>query len=110
MNPTIFIILKLLVLCQAGQIVEKAPHWEDLECEAGHKYLFSEVKMNWEDARVECELYGGWLVDINSLQEQNCLMRHGNSQGYNVWYHTDGKLLINMFDYRLISRFSILSS
>ena len=90
MKPTILIILQLVFLCQAGLIAEKSPRWENLECEAGHKYLFSEVMMTWEDARVECELYGGWLVDINSLQEHNCLLRHGNSQGYDTWYHIDG--------------------
>ena len=41
---------------------------------------------------MECELYGGWLVDINSLEEQNCLLRHGNAQGYNTWYPTDGNI------------------
>ena len=62
-------------------------------CQAGHKYLFSDVSHNWEEARGECELYGGWLVNIGSLQEQNCLMRHGKSEGYNAWYWTDGKYI-----------------
>ena len=48
---------------------------------------------SWEDAFGECELCGGWLVSIDSLQEQNCLMRHGKSEGYNAWYWTDGKTL-----------------
>ena len=48
---------------------------------------------SWEDAFGECELYGGWLVRIDTLQEQNCLMRHGKSEGYNAWYWTDGKNL-----------------
>ena len=91
MNPTVFIILQLFFFCHASQILENSPHWENLECEPGHKYLFSEVKLSWTDARVECELYGGWLVDVNSLQEHNCLMRHGNSQGYDTWFWTDGK-------------------
>ena len=60
---------------------------------SGHKYLFSDVTHSWEDAFGECELYGGWLVSIDSLQEQNCLMRHGKSEGYNAWYWTDGKNL-----------------
>merc|ERR1719158_2248749 len=89
MNPTALIILQLFFLCQAGLITEKTPHWENLECEPGHKYLFSEVAMTWEEARVECDLYGGWLVNINSLEEQNCLLRHGNYEGYDTWYHTD---------------------
>ena len=51
---------------------------------------------SWEDARGECELYGGWLVAIKSLEEQNCLMRHGKSEGYNAWYWTDGKNLLEI--------------
>ena len=56
----------------------------------GHKYLFSEATHTWLDAMAECMLYGGWLVDVNSLEEHNCLMRFGNSQGFNAWYWTDG--------------------
>ena len=42
------------------------------------------------DAVAECELYGGWLVNIESLAEQNCLMRYAqkNSLFNNFW--TDG--------------------
>ena len=56
----------------------------------GHKYLFSELKFNWEDSRLECELYGGWLVQINDLKEYNCLMRHGLKEETLAWYWTDG--------------------
>ena len=68
------------------------PQWVDLECEAGHKYLFSEITLNFEDAMGECGLYGGWLVSIGGQAEQNCLLRHGRSQGYDAWYWTDGNL------------------
>ena len=53
--------------------------------------IFSEIKHNWEDAIAECVLYGGWLVDVKDQKEHNCLMRYGISQGYNAWFHTDGK-------------------
>ena len=91
---TLFLLIatQLFLYCQAGVISQKSPRWEDLECEPGYKYLFSDIQVPWEDARVECELYGGWLVDINSLEEQNCLLRHGNAQGYDTWYHTDGNI------------------
>jgi len=61
----------------------ETPQWVDLECQAGHKYLFvtDEVR-NWVDARDHCQLFGGWLVDIQDVHEQNCLMRHA--------YKTDG--------------------
>ena len=61
-------------------------------CQEGHKYLFSDVATSWDEALVECELYGGWLVNIGSVQEQNCLMRFGHSKTELVdkWYWTDG--------------------
>merc|ERR1711874_63563 len=62
------------------------PGWEDLQCEEGHKYLFSDIKLTWQDAREECELYGGWLLSINSQREQNCLVRFAHSSGLQADY------------------------
>ena len=45
-----------------------------------------------EEARAECTLYGGWLLSLGSLQEQNCLMRAGSSSPQTHWYWTDGRL------------------
>ena len=47
---------------------------------------------SWDEALVECELYGGWLVNIGGLKEQNCLNRFAHSavQLVNKWYWTDG--------------------
>ena len=42
------------------------------------------------DAVAECELYGGWLVNIESLAEQNCLMRYAQKNGLFHDYWTDG--------------------
>ena len=67
------------------------PGWEELHCETGHKYLFSDVGHTWQDAREECELYGGWLLSINSMQEQNCLVRFAKSSGVHGWFWHDGK-------------------
>ena len=39
----------------------------------------------------ECELYGGWLVQINDLKEYNCLLRYGGKQFEHEWFWTDGK-------------------
>ena len=83
------------------------PQWQELECEVideiheklnlktfhfqpGHKYLFSETTLPWLEAKDECELYGGWLVDIRSQGEANCLMRYGMSLGVCKPYWTDG--------------------
>ena len=63
----------------------------DFVSQPGHKYLFSELVFNWEDSRLECELYGGWLVQINDLKEYNCLMRHAlKEEAVPYWYWTDG--------------------
>ena len=66
------------------------PGWQDLQCEEGHKYLFSDVMHTWQDARDECELYGGWLLSINSLQEQNCLVRFAKTSVHDSWFWHDG--------------------
>ena len=62
-----------------------------LKCQAGHKYLFNtEEKHTWDDAVAECRLYGGWFLDITDIAEYNCLLRYGNSQGFQNWFWTDG--------------------
>ena len=36
------------IICQLSSFilaVSSVPHWEDLQCEDGHKYLFSEVRL-----------------------------------------------------------------
>merc|ERR1711973_6624 len=70
---------------------EGGPEWEDLECERGYKYLFSDLEVTWQDAIAECTLYGGSLVDVTSPQEHNCLLRYGISKSFNSWFWIDGK-------------------
>ena len=70
----------------------------NLYLQRGHKYLFSDTALTWQDARAECALYGGWLVNIggfhSGVEEQNCLLRYGHSQGYDAWYWTDGRFQV----------------
>ena len=40
---------------------------------------------------IECNLYGGWLVQINDLKEYNCLLRYGAKEFDYEWFWTDGK-------------------
>merc|ERR1719410_2187525 len=82
-------ILLVGVHCSSSTL----PEWKDLECQPGHKYLFSDITHNWEDSMGECELYGGWLVQINDLKEYNCLLRYGAKEIANeyLWFWTDGK-------------------
>ena len=56
------------------------------------KYLFSEEYRTWDDALSECNLYGGWLADIGSIWEQNCILRYGKSQNFQSWYWIGGIL------------------
>ena len=64
----------------------------------GHKYLYSsgEERLTWHDSLAECELLGGWLVAVDSLGEQNCLVKFGREQGYNAWFWTDGRSFISL--------------
>ena len=57
----------------------------------GHKYLFSEMLHTWQDAKSECELSGGFLLNLKDISEQNCLLRYAQSQNLDSWYWTDGK-------------------
>ena len=80
--------LGLLCLTVSGSSL---PSWHDLNCEEGHKYFFSDETRTWQEAREECQLYGGWLLDINSQREQNCLVRYAHSAGIAAWFWHDGK-------------------
>merc|ERR1712154_156057 len=86
MFRNIFLLPFFLALCSSSSL----PGWNDLQCEEGHKYLFSDVTHTWHDARDECELYGGWLLSINSQREQNCLVRFAHSSGLHTgWFWHD---------------------
>ena len=85
-----FYLLLVAGFCLANGLNSNLPEWKDLECQRGHKYLFSDVGHNWEDSRGECELYGGWLVQINDLAEYTCLLSEGKKLGSGGWYWTDG--------------------
>ena len=86
---------KILILAVFSMTVSgtSLPEWHNLNCEAGHKYFFSDEERPWYDARDECELYGGWLLSIDSQEEQNCLVRYAHSSGLQAgWFWHDGGL------------------
>ena len=83
-------ILVLVLVCWTVSGTSSSG-WEDLQCEPGHSYLFSDVARTWQEAREECELYGGWLLSINSLQEQNCLVRFAKTSVQDGLFWHDGE-------------------
>ena len=88
-------MLSILVLISLISVVfcSSIPEWQELHCEEGHKYLFSEDVTDWETARLECQLLGGWLVDLRTRKEQNCLLRYAKAAGVpESWYWHDGNI------------------
>merc|ERR1712037_1087594 len=59
----------------------KWPEWEEL-CGQGSFYLFSEDLQSWSDAANNCELYGGYLAQIDSMVENFCLLEYINTLGF----------------------------
>merc|ERR1719391_1108022 len=86
---TVIVLFQLHVCFGAKQNKTYVPLWVDLECEEGHKYAFAEIFSTWEEAILECQFYGGWLVDVKDQKEHNCLMRYGTSQEFDDYYWTD---------------------
>merc|ERR1711976_398907 len=65
-----------------------APRWESL-CDKGHKYLFSEETVNWNDAREMCQLLGGYLARIENRHENNCILAFAQTnQLHTYWWHS----------------------
>ena len=84
------VVMILLVFSSLSR-GETLTGWENLNCQPGHKYLFSETELSWYEAREECELYGGWLLSLGSRQEQNCLLSHAQDKVRRDWFWHDGE-------------------
>merc|ERR1711962_555490 len=99
------IMLPLLFLLTAVsdaklQLQDRAvtPHWEAV---CNTSLLFSEDKKNWEDARGECALYGGNLVEIRSMEMNYCILRHAQNKALpGDWYWHSGNDIDNEGVYR----------
>ena len=59
--------------------------------------MFSDFSADWPEAFAECELNGGWLVDIDNIGEHNCLLRHASAQNFKNYYWTGGEKSIFKF-------------
>ena len=84
-----------------------SPHWEQL-CHKGHQYLFSEDALDWNEARATCKLLGGYIVRIEDIHENNCLLKHALNNGYENWWWTSGKLSKLSNTYRTFLSTSLL--
>merc|ERR1712037_476997 len=43
----------------------------------------------WYDAKINCELYGSHLLQIDSLTENYCILDYAHKQGKtNTWWHS----------------------
>ena len=99
-----YIVLFLTIVLGAGvnclklkelEVTSKTstPHWEQLcRKDLDHKYLFSEEAVDWNNARAMCELLGGYLVRIEDIHENNCLLKYALNNGYENRWWTSGNL------------------
>merc|ERR1719342_1272461 len=97
MGSRLFILVSFLCLFQDVILGEEAdalsyiPKWENLECEVGHKYMFSDETHTWNEAIAECQLYGGWFNpritcggdNYNSLAGDAMLMSISTNKHFN---------------------------
>ena len=103
-----YIVLFLIIVLGVGvncfkskelEVTSKTsnPQWEQL-CGKGHQYLFSEDELDWNEAQANCELLGGYLVRIEDIHENNCILKYALNNGYqnNYWW-TSGKLSKDVF-------------
>merc|ERR1712126_408234 len=94
-KPVTVIMLPLLLLLTVVsaaklKLQDKAaiPHWETA---CNTSLLFSERAETWEEASGECELYGGNLVQIRSMEMNYCILRQAHSKGLtDEWYWHSG--------------------
>merc|ERR1712089_54691 len=83
-------LLLLLTVISAVKLQDRAvtPHWEAI---CNTSLLFSEDKKNWEEASGECELYGGNLVEIRSMEMNYCILLHAHNKAVpGGWYWHSG--------------------
>merc|ERR1711936_967258 len=74
-----------LVLCTqvlTGQ-VERAPSWLQI---CGGSYLFSEDSISWIEAADYCDLFASHLVQIDSREENDCLLTEAVARQLNGEY------------------------
>merc|ERR1719342_441017 len=86
------LVLLLIPIISAASFQERGagvtPHWEEI---CNTSLLFSEDTKSWYDATEFCELLGGNLVEIRSLEMNYCILLHAHHKGLPVdWYWHSG--------------------
>merc|ERR1712126_431475 len=96
------LLMLLLPVISAAPLEERGagltPHWEEI---CNTSLLFSEETKSWEDATVFCELFGGNLVEIRSMEMNYCILLHAQLKGLPAdWYWQSGNDIDNEGVYR----------
>merc|ERR1719481_646854 len=86
------LVLLLIPLISAASLQERVgggtPHWEQI---CNTSLLFSQDTKSWYDANGFCELFGGNLVEIRSMEINYCILRHAHHKGLPAdWYWHSG--------------------
>merc|ERR1711962_1107649 len=89
---TMRLVLLLIPLISAASLQERGggvtPHWEEI---CNTSLLFSEDTKSWYDATEFCELLGGNLVEIRSMEMNYCILHHAHHKGLPAdWYWHSG--------------------
>merc|ERR1719347_1290878 len=97
-----FRVLLLLPALSAASLKERGagvtPHWEEA---CNTSLLFSEETKSWEHAAVLCELFGGHLVEIRTMEMNYCILLHTQLKGLpEDWYWHSGNDIDNEGVYR----------
>merc|ERR1712180_501444 len=85
-----FPLLLLITVVSAVPIQDRAvtPHWVKI---CNTSLLFSEDSKTWEDAQGNCELYGGSLVQIRSMEMNYCILDYAETKALPAeWYWHSG--------------------
>merc|ERR1719228_1213108 len=105
------IVLFLLPWMAAGlptsvELEDKTPSWVEI---CGSTFLFSEDQKTWNDAKGNCELYGGHLAQINDYETNYCLLEYSHAETLpaNYYWHSGNDLIgegvYRQFDESLIT-------
>merc|ERR1712133_290014 len=89
---TMLLVFLLLPAIFAADLEENGggvtPHWEEI---CNTSLLFSDDRKSWDDATGFCELFGGNLVEIRSMELNYCILRHAHSKALPAdWYWHSG--------------------